>query len=209
VTLPKPPRRSRRATLQTAATAVGGLLGIDALFSAGPATAAAAPFPEAPKDMIERGFKVAAGDTRADQHFQMKGVTANTLDVKVSGADSGGRLAMLEQIGQSPNGGPPRHLHAEQDEFFYAVEGRYRFEVGGERFELGPGDSIFAPRGVPHGFIQLTPTARLMLAYQPAGQIEAFFRATAAWEAPPSPDEVKAVFAAHGMTVVGPPLSPE
>jgi quercetin dioxygenase-like cupin family protein len=159
--------------------------------------------------MIKQGFKVAAGETRADQRFHMKGVTANTLDVKVSAADSGGRLAMLEQIGQSPNGGPPRHLHADQDEFFYALEGRYRFEVGDQRFELGEGDSIFAPRGVPHAFIQLTPTARLLLAYQPAGQMEAFFRATAAWAAPPSAEEVKAVFAAHGMTVVGPPLSPE
>ncbi len=156
---------SRRAALQTAATAVCGLLGIDALLSARPATAAQALPPEASTDMIKQGFKVAAGDTRADQHFHMKGVTANTLDVKVSGADSGGRLAMLEQIGQSPNGGPPRHLHADQDEFFYALEGRYRFEVGDQSFELGAGDSIFAPRGVP--------------------------------------------FAAHGMTVVGPPLSPE
>lgn len=157
--------------------------------------------------MDNTSFKVEAGETRAVEHFKMKGVTSNTLDVKVSGADTGGSLAVLEQIGQSPNGGPPMHLHPEQDEMFYGLEGRYRFVVGGEQFDVAPGDVVFAPRGIAHAFIQLTAVARLMLVYQPAGLIEDFFRATAAWTSPPSREEVARVFAAHGMTVVGPPLS--
>ena len=66
---------------------------------------------------------------------------------------------------------------------------------------------IFAPRGVPHAFIQVTEVARMMLVYQPAGLIEEFFRTTAGWTSPPTHDEVVRVFAAHGMTVVGPPMT--
>ena len=158
--------------------------------------------------MSPGGFKIQTGETRTGTHLRMRGVTSNTLDVKVSGADTNGRMAVLEQLGQSPNGGPPMHVHADQDEVFYGVEVRYRFVVGGVDMELGPGDVIFAARGIPHAFMQLTEEARMMLVYQPAGLIEDFFRATAAWTAPPSPTEVAEVFAAHGMSVLGPPLKP-
>ena len=154
-----------------------------------------------------KGFKVSASESRIGEHFKMKGVTANTLDVKIASADSGGRFSLMEQVGQSPNGGPPLHLHPDQDEFFYVVEGQYRFEVGGERFALGAGDTIFLPRAVPHAFIQLSQTARMVVGYQPAGQMEGFFRATAAWTTPPSKEQIAGVFASHGMEVVGPPLT--
>ena len=153
-----------------------------------------------------RGFKVVAGESRTGEHYKMKGVTANTLDVKISGADSNGGLSIMEQVGQSPQGGPPLHLHPDQDEFFYVVEGEYQFEVGGERFGLSAGDTIFLPRAVPHAFIQLSQMARMVVGYQPAGQMEGFFRTTAAWTNPPSKEEVAQVFASHGMRVVGPPL---
>lgn len=158
---------------------------------------------------ISKGFKIAAGATRNGEHFTMKGVTANTLDLKIGSADTGGGMAVFEQIGQSPNGGPPLHIHPEQDEFFHVLEGAYRFQVGDEHFPASVGDTIFLPRAVPHAFIQLTEHARMLVTYQPAGDMEAFFRETAAWTAPPTKEEVARVFAAHGMQVVGPPLAAE
>ena len=158
---------------------------------------------------VTKGFKVVAGGTRNGEHFTMKGVTANTLDLKIGSADTGGGMAVFEQIGQSPNGGPPLHIHPAQDEFFHVLEGAYRFRVGDEHFAAAVGDTIFLPRAVPHAFIQLSEHARMLVTYQPAGDMEAFFRETAAWTAPPSKDEVARVFAAHGMQVVGPPLAVE
>ena len=139
----------------------------------------------------------------------MKGVTANTLDLKIGSADTGGGMAVFEQIGQSPNGGPPLHIHPQQDEFFHVLEGEYRFRVGDEQFAAAVGDTIFLPRAVPHAFIQLTEHARMLVTYQPAGDMEAFFRETAAWTTPPTKEEVARVFAAHGMQVVGLPLAME
>lgn len=158
---------------------------------------------------LAKGYKVAAGDTRNGEHFNMTGVTTNTLDLKIGSADTDGGMAAFEQLGQSPNGGPPLHVHPRQDEFFHVLEGEYRFQVGDERFMGATGDTIFLPRGVPHAFIQLSERARMLVVYQPAGDMEGFFRETAGWTSPPSKDEVARVFAAHGMEVVGPPLSPE
>lgn len=159
-----------------------------------------------PVAITSAAFRVPVGEARSGSSFKMKGVTSNTLDLKIGGGDTGGRVALFEQRGESPNGGPPLHIHLEQDEFFFVLEGEYQFEVGGERVAMGPGDTIFLPRGVPHAFVQLTETARTVVGYQPAGQMQEFFGATAAWTAPPAKDEVEAVFAAHGMRVVGPPI---
>ncbi|GEO06127.1 hypothetical protein AAE02nite_37910 [Adhaeribacter aerolatus] len=44
----------------------------------------------------EKGFKVAAGESRFGEQFRMKGVTLNVLDLKVSAKDTNGALAIFE-----------------------------------------------------------------------------------------------------------------
>jgi quercetin dioxygenase-like cupin family protein len=154
-----------------------------------------------------KGFKVKAGEARFGEHFKMKGVTLNILDVKVSGSDTGNELAMFEQNGLTPNGGPPLHIHPFQDEWFYVIEGEYFFQVGDEKYEMRAGDTIFLPKNVQHAFIQLTEKAKMIVTYFPAGKMEAFFKATSKWTSPPTKEEIAKVFAEHDMKVVGPPLS--
>lgn len=43
------------------------------------------------------------------------------------------------------------HSHADQDKFYYVIEGEGVFTVGGETQTAGPGSAIFAPGGVDHG----------------------------------------------------------
>ena len=59
----------------------------------------------------KKGFKVNAGEARFGKHYKMKGVTLNTLDIKISGTDTENDLAVFEQTGLTPNGGPPLHIH--------------------------------------------------------------------------------------------------
>ena len=80
-------------------------------------------------------------------------LTRTVIDIKVSTLDTGGGLS-VDEITSLHKGGPPRHSHHEQDEWFYVVEGEYVIEVGEERYELGPGDSVFAPRKVVHVWAQ-------------------------------------------------------
>lgn len=154
----------------------------------------------------EKGFKIKAGDTRFGQHYKMKGITSNTLDLKISGSDTDGSLAVFEQTGQTPKGGPPLHIHTKQDEWFYILEGEYLFQVGEERFQMSKGDTIFLPRNIQHAFVQLTEKARVIVSYLPSGKMEEFFKITDAWDNLPSQEEIKRVMEEHDMLVTGPPI---
>ena len=48
-----------------------------------------------------------------------------------------------------PGDSTPVHVH-ETPEAFHALEGVVAVFVGGEEIELAPGESVVAPRGVPH-----------------------------------------------------------
>lgn len=159
------------------------------------------------KTRPDKGFKVNAGDARFGEHFKMKGVTLNTLDIKISGTDTENELAVFEQIGQTPYGGPPLHIHLFQDEWFYVIEGEYLFQVGNEKYNMKAGDTIFLPRGIQHAFIQLTDNGKMIVSYLPAGKMEAFFKVTDKWTSPPTKEEIIKVFAEHDMKVVGEPLT--
>ena len=96
------------------------------------------------------------------------------FDCKVSARDSGGDLCIYDTV-RTKRGGPPLHYHQTQDEWFFVREGEFLFQVGVATFRLRAGDSIFAPRKVPHAFANVSETGKLMIIYQPAGTIEQFF----------------------------------
>ncbi len=154
----------------------------------------------------KKGFKVNSGESRKGEHFKMKGVTLNLLDLKISSKDTNGEIGIFEQTGFTPNGGPPLHLHYFQDEIFYIVEGEYLFQVGDEKFNMKKGDTIFLPRNIQHAFIQLTEKAKVIVIYQPAGKMEEFFRITDSWKSPPSQELIKKTFEDCDMKVTGAPL---
>src|SRR5215217_4040505 len=90
-------------------------------------------------------LRVAAGEDRFGEH---RGLGISVIQFKLTPQDSGG-LLVLENIFHT-KGGPARHLHYEQDEWFYVAEGEFIVEVGQEKFSLKIGDSLLAPRKVPH-----------------------------------------------------------
>ena len=151
----------------------------------------------------EKGFKVNSGEARYGKHYKMKGVTTNTLDIKISGKDTDNDLAVFEQTGLTPKGGPPLHIHPNQDEWFYVVEGDYLFQVGEDKYQMKPGDTIFLPRKVQQAFVQLSEKGKMIVSYLPAGKMEDFFAVTDLWTSPPSKEEIAKVFADHDMLVVG------
>jgi quercetin dioxygenase-like cupin family protein len=154
----------------------------------------------------QKGFKVSSGEARFGEHYAMKGVTLNVLDNKISSTDTNGDIAVFEQNGHTAKGGPPLHIHLYQDEFFYIIEGEYLFQVGEEKFQMKPGDTIFLPRNVQHAFAQLSETGKVMVSYIPAGKMEDFFRVTDSWTTPPTQQQINEAFETHDMKIVGPTL---
>ncbi|HET9487453.1 MAG TPA: cupin domain-containing protein [Chryseosolibacter sp.] len=157
----------------------------------------------------KKGFRVSSGEARFGTRYKMKGVTLNVLDIKISGKDTENDLAVFEQTGLTPNGGPPLHVHPYQDEWFYIVEGAYVFQVGEDKYAMKKGDTIFLPRNVPHAFVQLTDKGKMIVSYLPAGKMESFFALTDAWTSPATKEEIEKAFSDHDMKIVGPPLKAE
>jgi mannose-6-phosphate isomerase-like protein (cupin superfamily) len=144
---------------------------------------------------------VAAGQDRFGEH---RGLGISSIAFKVTSQDSNGLLIIENTFREK--GGPARHLHYEQDEWFYAVEGEFVMEVGKERYILKPGDSLLAPRKVPHVWAYAGGTCgRILIAFMPAGSMEAFFRQVTKVNAMPPQDPE--LWRAHGMELLGPPLS--
>lgn len=152
------------------------------------------------------GFKINSGEGRIHGHIKLKGVNSNILDVKVSGSDTDGDLAIFEQTSLSQGKGTPLHIHHLQDEIFYVIEGSYYFQVGDEKFSLSKGDSIFLPRKVPHAWTQESEKGKMTVIMQPAGKLENFFVTVAAFDHEPTPKEMEQIFADNDMQIVGPPL---
>lgn len=156
---------------------------------------------------IGQGARVPAGEDRFQKRRKVFGTMS--IDRKVSGSETDGNLFILENTNDS-KGGPPRHLHHGQEEWFYVVEGEYAVEIGDERHRLGPGDSILAPRKTPHVWAHVGEgTGRLIVAFRPAGDVESFFAAMSQVKGTPSREELHGLFRSHGMEVTGPPLEVE
>jgi quercetin dioxygenase-like cupin family protein len=130
----------------------------------------------------------------------------STIAFKVASQDSSDFLVIVISFHQK--GGPARHLHYDQVEWFYCVEGEFVVEVGQERIALSPGDALLAPRKIPHVWAYVGDTkGRMLIAFMPAGHMEAFFReVTKANAMPPQDPEL---WRAHGMELLGPPLPTE
>lgn len=148
-------------------------------------------------------IRVMAGEDRFGEHSRLG---TNVIDFKVCPQDSSG--IFIIEVACLGKGGPARHLHYDQDEWFYPVDGEFIFEVGQERFALGPGDSLLAPRRVPHAWAYVGPArGKLLIAFNPAGKMEGFFRVVGKTSRMPTQDSE--LWRAHGMEWLGLPLDIE
>jgi mannose-6-phosphate isomerase-like protein (cupin superfamily) len=95
------------------------------------------------------------------------------LLVKAAADTTAGGFTVVEEFSPLDT---PLHVHAHEDELFYVLEGEHVFRVGDAEFQVGPGGTVFAPRGVPHAHRRVVPrTGRFLTMTSPAG-LEGFFR---------------------------------
>jgi len=102
------------------------------------------------------------------------------MAVHADAAATGGAFSVLEE--QPPIVDTPLHVHANEDEYFHAVEGEHVITVGDAEHRLAPGEGVFAPRGVPHAQRRVREgEGRILLVASPGG-LEGFFRRLSAAE---------------------------
>jgi len=94
--------------------------------------------------------------------------------VKLGNADTDGAVAIFHQT-IPPLAGPPPHRHANEDEWFYVLEGQITVEVDGERSVLQGGGSAFVPCGTVHALRNFGNTRAQILALATPGRFQHFF----------------------------------
>jgi len=96
----------------------------------------------------------------------------------LSGADTGGKYCLLE-VSLAPGIGVPRHTHTREDEGYYVLSGELEVIVGEEIFILKAGDTLMAPRDIPHQLRNSGNTENhYLLIFSPSG-FEEFLQVTA------------------------------
>ena len=68
----------------------------------------------------------------------------------------------------------PLHLHPDSDETMIVLDGQILMHMDGTDHRIGVGGVAIAPRGVPHAFLVMTATARLLCLHTP-GCCQAFY----------------------------------
>jgi mannose-6-phosphate isomerase-like protein (cupin superfamily) len=156
-----------------------------------------------------------AENARRDAFIMERGVgrpihvVGDEVTIKISSRDTGGAFTVFEGRTR-PLHGPPLHLHRDQDEWWYILEGEYRFQVDGQEIHAGAGATVFAPRGSRHTFQNIGATPGRMVTTVVPGGLDLFFEEleTAAPRGTvPDPAKMVPIFEKHGLELLGPPLA--
>jgi mannose-6-phosphate isomerase-like protein (cupin superfamily) len=110
-------------------------------------------------------------DASGPERLEFGGIT---IVVQAGVEVTGGAFSVLEE--QPPMVDTPAHIHANEDEYFFALEGEHVITVGDDEHRIAPGEGVFAPRGIPHAQRRVKPgEGRTLLVVAPGG-FEGFFR---------------------------------
>ena len=145
-------------------------------------------------------------DPRSDRSLWYMG---GFMTIHADSQDTNGQFALIEFSG-SPGGEPPVHVHTNEDELFYVLEGKLKVYRGEEELILEPGEAGFLPRNVPHTFKVMSSYARGLVYVSPGG-FEGYFRelgepvagpASPRLKALPTLAEISSVAKRYGITFV-------
>jgi quercetin dioxygenase-like cupin family protein len=131
------------------------------------------------------------------------------LTYKVRGGQTGGAVTVWESTA-APGEGPPLHVHVNEDEFMYVLEGRLRFRLDATEHIATAGSLAFIPRGVAHTWQNAgDEQARILFGFTPASPgMERFFELSAQLpEDTRMADAFRTLATDAGMSVLGPPLA--
>jgi len=154
-------------------------------------------------------YRLASGEGLADVWWKTGRIT-----VKAGPDETAGAFSQIE-VDDPRGSAPPLHVHHNEDETFYILEGQVTMFVGDDRIDLEAGDYCFGARGIPHSYLVRSDRARMLVTISPSGSEQLFVSlgipVTGA-EPPtetvmPPMHEIAGLFAAYGAEILGPPPS--
>ena len=144
-------------------------------------------------------------NTRHDSPFQFFG--APTV-MRSTGETTDGHFCMMEQLTMLPGLASPYHVHHNEDEAFYILEGTVAFLCSDAWHVAGPGTWVYGPRDIPHGFRVIgSSPARMLVQCAPAGFERFVSELSLPVDAVPAPPDMAllvATAAKYGIDILGP-----
>ena len=130
---------------------------------------------------------------------------------KASGRETEGAFALLDQT--VPGGyAPPRHVHKDEDEAWYLLDGEATFYCGDRTFSASKQSFVFLPKAVEHTFKVGPRGARFLTLSAPASFADFVAAAgepapelTVPPTSPPDPAALAEVAGRFGIEITGPP----
>lgn len=89
-------------------------------------------------------------------------------EIKASAATTGGQFTIVE-VTNGPSYEGRRHVHHNEDEAFWVLEGDVRLDIGGQIIEAHAGDYAFGPRDIPHSYKVGESGSRMLFILTPGG----------------------------------------
>ena len=154
-------------------------------------------------------YRLASEEGLADVWWKSGRVT-----IKAGPDETGNAFSQL--VTDEPQGSStPIHIHHNEDETFYVLEGQVTMFVGDDRIDIEAGDYCFVPRGVTHAYLIRSERARMLVTISPSGTEQLFVSLGVPVTGPeppteavmPSMPELVRLFAQYGTEILGPPPS--
>ncbi|WAX94064.1 cupin domain-containing protein [Aminobacter sp. NyZ550] len=154
---------------------------------------------------------------KTDSDGELLWFAGSLATIKVSGEAGADTISVIEHL--MPYGSsPPLHIHVNEDEVFHILDGVMRFNVGGKEFFGRAGQTMMAPKGVPHSYRVESAEGARCLTVTTRGDFERLVReigvptdkAEFPLEVAPTPEAIKALTEAcarNGIDIIGAPLS--
>jgi quercetin dioxygenase-like cupin family protein len=140
------------------------------------------------------------------------------VSIRVSQNDGSDKISILEHHAWQ-NDSPPMHIHKNEDEIFFVLEGAFRFVIKDKEHQLKSGDVILAPKGIPHSYCIESINGGRWLTITNHGDFESFVKKmgrTAEQIKLPPPSGIPSMEAVEKLTrtakefyieIVGPPIN--
>jgi quercetin dioxygenase-like cupin family protein len=138
------------------------------------------------------------------------------VTIRLSARDGSDHISALEHSAACGDS-PPLHIHHHGDEAFHVLEGEVRYRVGDQERLARAGETLLAPKGIPHTYRVESAKARVLTITH--GEFENFIRAFGRPaehdglpdpSGPPAPEQAEALARCcrrFGIELVGPPLT--
>lgn len=133
---------------------------------------------------------------------QTLNVIGDNQIVRLTGEDTGGTFALIEQ--HNPAGvGVPMHLHENEEELFHIVESSMEFTTQGKTHIATAGTSVFLPKNIHHSFVTVgdVPVKTLLMLF-PAGAEKMFCELNDLPPGPPDMEKVVEICGRYGVRFV-------